>query len=104
MHKKVERHAAIWHLFKAIITLSYNWKIEFIVLFLCQPENILCVSMDSNDIKLVDFGLARNLTTEDDIKSSFGTPDFVGEKVFRISRYYLTDNYLTVVNNYIKLL
>lgn len=38
--------------------------------------------MDSNDIKLVDFGLARSLTTEDDIKSSFGTPDFVGKKVF----------------------
>ena len=40
--------------------------------------------MDSNDIKLVDFGLARNLTTEDDIKSSFGISDFVGKKVFKI--------------------
>ena len=66
----------IRHLFKAIIILSYKWKIEFTVLFLCQPENILCVSLDSNDIKLVDFGHARNLTTEDDIKSSLGTPDF----------------------------
>ena len=35
--------------------------------------------MDSNDIKLVDFGLARNLDSDEDIKSSFGTPDFVGE-------------------------
>ena len=70
------------HLFKAIIILSYKWKIEFTVLFLCQPENILCVRMDSNDIRFVEFGLARNLTTEDDIKSSFGTPNFVGKKVF----------------------
>ena len=38
--------------------------------------------MDSNDIKLVRFGLARNLTTEDDVKSSFGTLDFVGKKAF----------------------
>ena len=38
--------------------------------------------MDSNDIRFVEFGLARNLTTEDDIKSSFGTPNFVGKKVF----------------------
>ena len=35
--------------------------------------------MDSNDIKLVDFGLARNLDAEDELKSSFGTPDFVGK-------------------------
>ena len=44
-----------------------------------QPENILCVSMDSNDIKLVDFGLARNLDAAEETKSSFGTPDFVGK-------------------------
>lgn len=33
-------------------------------------------------MKLVGFGLARNLTTEDDIKSSFGILDFVGKKAF----------------------
>ena len=44
-----------------------------------QPENILCVSMESNDIKLVDFGLARNLDSAEETKSSFGTPDFVGK-------------------------
>lgn len=38
--------------------------------------------LDSNDIKLVEFGLARYLTTEDDVKSSFGTLDFVGKKEF----------------------
>ena len=48
-----------------------------------QPENILCVSMDSNDIKLVDFGLARNLDSEEEVKSSFGTPDFVGKTSLR---------------------
>ena len=47
--------------------------------FRLQPENILCVSMDTNDIKLVDFGLARNLDSDEEVKSSFGTPDFVGE-------------------------
>ena len=35
--------------------------------------------MDSNDIKLVDFGLARNLDAAEETKSSFGTPDFVGK-------------------------
>lgn len=35
--------------------------------------------MDTNDIKLVDFGLARNLDSDEEVKSSFGTPDFVGE-------------------------
>lgn len=55
---------------------------------LYQPENILCVSMDSNEIKLVDFGLARNLNSEEDVKSSFGTPDFVG-KVISFSFVYI---------------
>lgn len=49
-----------------------------------KPENILCVSMDSNDIKLVDFGLARHLDSEEDVKSSFGTPDFVAPEVIRM--------------------
>ena len=35
--------------------------------------------MHSNDIKLVDFGLARSLDSEEEVKSSFGTPDFVGK-------------------------
>ena len=33
-------------------------------------------------MKLVGFGLARNLTTEDNIKFSFGILDFVGKKAF----------------------
>ncbi|KAL9966790.1 hypothetical protein ACROYT_G024910 [Oculina patagonica] len=49
-----------------------------------KPENILCVSMDSNDIKLVDFGLARSLDAEEEVKSSFGTPDFVAPEVIRM--------------------
>ena len=62
--------------------LDVQLETEFHLFFLCQPENILCVSMDSHDIKLVDFGLARHLDTEDEVKSSFGTPDFVGEKTY----------------------
>ena len=50
-----------------------------------QPENILCVSQnESPDIKLVDFGLARDLKAGNEVKSSFGTPDFVG-KYFLLS-------------------
>ncbi|XP_022795945.1 calcium/calmodulin-dependent protein kinase type IV-like isoform X2 [Stylophora pistillata] len=49
-----------------------------------KPENILCISMNSNDIKLVDFGLARSLDSEEEVKSSFGTPDFVAPEVIRM--------------------
>ena len=38
----------------------------------------MCVNKDSHDIKLVDFGLARELSGSEQVKSSFGTPDFVG--------------------------
>ncbi|KAK3750419.1 hypothetical protein QZH41_016978, partial [Actinostola sp. cb2023] len=49
-----------------------------------KPENILCVSKDSMNIKLVDFGLAQQLKDGEDVKSSFGTPDFVAPEVIRM--------------------
>jgi hypothetical protein len=36
------------------------------------------VGKDSMNIKLVDFGLAQQLKEGEDVKSSYGTPDFVG--------------------------
>ena len=39
----------------------------------------MCVNKHTHDIKLVDFGLARQLSGEEAVKSSFGTPDFVGK-------------------------
>ena len=36
-----------------------------------KPENILCVSKTSNRIKLIDFGLARQLNPREELKVMF---------------------------------
>lgn len=42
-----------------------------------KPENILCVDTVSNRIKLIDFGLARELKPGEITRCALGTPDFI---------------------------
>lgn len=46
-----------------------------------KPENILCVSRTGNKIKLIDFGLARQLDENEPLRVMFGTPDFAAPEV-----------------------
>lgn len=46
-----------------------------------KPENILCVTPNSNEIKIIDFGLAREFDPENSFKIMFGTPEFVAPEV-----------------------
>jgi myosin-light-chain kinase len=50
-------------------------------MYALQPENILLRSTDSNDIKIIDFGLARQLDVHHKVKLLFGTPEFVAPEV-----------------------
>ena len=34
---------------------------------------------DNNNLKLIDFGLARKLNAQKELKVFFGTPEFVGK-------------------------
>lgn len=57
-------------------------KLLSIVLFRCfQPENILCMDTATpgyDEIKLIDFGLARELKSGASLSVICGTPEFVG--------------------------
>ncbi|XP_041476753.1 striated muscle preferentially expressed protein kinase-like isoform X2 [Lytechinus variegatus] len=46
-----------------------------------KPENILLVAPDSDDIKLIDFGLAAVLKEGEEVRCKFGTPEFVAPEV-----------------------
>uniref|UniRef100_T1JHX9 Uncharacterized protein n=1 Tax=Strigamia maritima TaxID=126957 RepID=T1JHX9_STRMM len=46
-----------------------------------KPENILCLSSHSHQIKLIDFGLARNFDPKNPLKVMFGTPEFVAPEI-----------------------
>ncbi|XP_018613504.2 myosin light chain kinase 3 isoform X2 [Scleropages formosus] len=46
-----------------------------------KPENILCVSTTGNQIKIIDFGLARKYRPREKLKVNFGTPEFLAPEV-----------------------
>lgn len=46
-----------------------------------KPENILCMSRTGNRIKLIDFGLARQLRPDQPLRVMIGTPDFASPEV-----------------------
>ena len=61
------------HFFFHILKLTL-----FNLFLITQPENIVCVSKDSWDIKLIDFGLAQELVPGVRMKALKGTPEFMG--------------------------
>ncbi|XP_078400477.1 myosin light chain kinase 3 isoform X1 [Cetorhinus maximus] len=46
-----------------------------------KPENILCVNNIGNQIKIIDFGLARRYKPREKLKVNFGTPEFLAPEV-----------------------
>ncbi|ESO99750.1 hypothetical protein LOTGIDRAFT_141651 [Lottia gigantea] len=46
-----------------------------------KPENILCISSKTNQIKIIDFGLAQNFKRGESVKVLFGTPEFIAPEV-----------------------
>nr|XP_009499350.1 PREDICTED: myosin light chain kinase 3 [Phalacrocorax carbo] len=46
-----------------------------------KPENILCVNHTGNQIKIIDFGLARRYKPLEKLKVNFGTPEFLAPEV-----------------------
>uniref|UniRef100_H2YFD6 Titin n=1 Tax=Ciona savignyi TaxID=51511 RepID=H2YFD6_CIOSA len=46
-----------------------------------KPENILFITRKSKKIKLIDFGVSRELKTGEGLRISFGTPDFCAPEV-----------------------
>ncbi|XP_055327527.1 myosin light chain kinase family member 4-like [Paramacrobiotus metropolitanus] len=61
-----------------------------------KPENILCVSPNSNRIKLIDFGLARKFSPKDCTQVLFGTPEFVAPEVINYDRITLSTDMWSV--------
>ncbi|XP_069757793.1 myosin light chain kinase 3 isoform X2 [Narcine bancroftii] len=46
-----------------------------------KPENILCVNATGNQIKIIDFGLARRYKPREKLRINFGTPEFLAPEV-----------------------
>jgi len=46
-----------------------------------KPENIMCHTRTSHQIKLIDFGLAQKINPDSPIRVLFGTPEFIPPEV-----------------------
>ncbi|KAL5110120.1 Myosin light chain kinase smooth muscle [Taenia crassiceps] len=68
-----------------------------------KPENILCLSRTGFKIKIIDFGLAREVTNGD-LRVMFGTPEFVAPEVISFDPVtYATDMWSVGVVCYVLL-
>lgn len=46
-----------------------------------KPENIMCHTRTSHEIKIIDFGLAQKLNPDNPIRVLFGTPEFIPPEI-----------------------
>ncbi|XP_034478596.1 myosin light chain kinase, smooth muscle-like isoform X2 [Drosophila innubila] len=46
-----------------------------------KPENIMCHTRTSHQIKIIDFGLAQRLDTKSPVRVLFGTPEFIPPEI-----------------------
>uniref|UniRef100_A0A5K3G2D0 Protein kinase domain-containing protein n=1 Tax=Mesocestoides corti TaxID=53468 RepID=A0A5K3G2D0_MESCO len=68
-----------------------------------KPENILCLSRTGFKIKIIDFGLAREVT-EGEMRVMFGTPEFVAPEIISYDPVtYATDMWSVGVICYVLL-
>ena len=54
---------------------------------------------ESNNLKLIDFGLAKKLNAEKDLKILFGTPEFVGKYSYIILANVSLNELLLALNS-----
>ncbi|XP_063169008.1 myosin light chain kinase 3 isoform X1 [Candoia aspera] len=66
---------------KQICEGIYYLHQQYILHLDLKPENILCVSHTGNQIKIIDFGLARRYKPREKLKVNFGTPEFLAPEV-----------------------
>uniref|UniRef100_A0A8C4R4B5 Protein kinase domain-containing protein n=1 Tax=Eptatretus burgeri TaxID=7764 RepID=A0A8C4R4B5_EPTBU len=96
----IVEHVAGGELFERIVSEDYNLTELDTIIFVRQiceaiahmhqqyilhldlkPENILCVNREGNQIKIIDFGLARRYKPREQLKVLFGTPEFLAPEV-----------------------
>uniref|UniRef100_A0A8C5WFH1 Myosin light chain kinase n=1 Tax=Leptobrachium leishanense TaxID=445787 RepID=A0A8C5WFH1_9ANUR len=69
-----------------------------------KPENIVCVSKESTRVKIIDFGLAKELAPGIPVKVLHGTPEFVAPEVIAFEPVgFTTDMWSLGVIGYILL-
>lgn len=67
-----------------------------------QPENVMCVTKDSNDVKIIDFGLAQRLEEGKQIKVLFGTAEFCAPEIINFEPVsFCTDMWSLGVVSYV---
>ncbi|XP_069686561.1 titin homolog isoform X2 [Periplaneta americana] len=54
---------------------------NFIVHLDLKPENIMCHTRTSHQIKLIDFGLAQKINPDTPVRVLFGTPEFIPPEI-----------------------
>jgi len=65
----------IWPFLLYECNKNHWWLVWF------QPENIMCHTRTSHQIKLIDFGLAQKINPDSPVRVLFGTPEFIPPEI-----------------------
>ncbi|GFS00827.1 titin [Elysia marginata] len=69
-----------------------------------KPENVMCVTRETNDIKIIDFGLAQRLEEGKQVKVLFGTAEFCAPEIVNYEAVsFSTDMWSVGVLSYVLL-
>ena len=64
-----------------LVLLKLIFILTNVLLLLQQPENILCETKKSTNVKIIDFGLAARLDPEMAVKVTTATAEFAAPEV-----------------------
>lgn len=83
------------YMHQILLGVSHMHKNQIVHLDL-KPENILLKAKNSNELKIIDFGLARKLDPKKSVKLLFGTPEFCAPEVVNYQPVGLSTDMWTV--------
>ena len=63
------------------MALNNNHSITHSFLFNLQPENVMCTTKNSNEVKMIDFGLATKLNPDEVVKVTTATAEFAAPEI-----------------------
>eukprot|EP00794_Sanderia_malayensis_P017278 gene17279-19005_t len=76
----ISEHVVVYYMKQVLQGLKYMHEKQILHLDL-KPENIMLVNPNSNQVKLIDFGLARKYNPSETLQVLVGTPEFIAPEV-----------------------
>ncbi|KAL5104553.1 Death-associated protein kinase 2 [Taenia crassiceps] len=101
--ERLEEQEAVFFIAQILLGVNHMHQLGIVHLDL-KPENIMIEDMETKRIKIIDFGLARRLNSNEVIQDMAGTPEFCAPEIVNFDPItFATDMWAIGVMTYILL-